>query len=72
MNRIYFNKDGIANFEIKNYYLFINLKNNDQVTVREENEEKKSELLRRLILMLRGQDDYVAYYDYDTDELIIE
>ena len=69
MNRIYFNKNGISSFEVKDTYLYINLQH-EQITVYKQNTEK---IIEKLISMLRGHSNTnVAYYDYETGKLVIE
>jgi len=73
MNRIYFNGNGISNFHVSENCIFINLKNNNgQITVLEDCEVRIESMVNKLKLMLRNPNAYVAYYDYNTNKLVIE
>ncbi len=73
MNRIYFNGSGISNFHVSENCIFINLKgSDDQITVLEDCEVMIESMVNKLKLMLRNPNAYVAYYDYNTNKLVIE
>lgn len=74
MERLYFTKGSISHFNVRGEYLYINFKSgDDQLTIVEKDELKMNKLVDKLLFIIRSIDrNYIAYYDYDSDELRIE